>query len=180
MAEETFFGYQDIGEKGFIRWSLSYTMEPIIECFLAIPETQRYAPVADRLPPPCAVLGHIARNEEFLIQGIAQGIAPGRCPFPAPLFDTARFADAAELRTCIPDSEAVVTYWRDVREDTLRFLDGLAPEDLRRRPARSVLPEGDPNRDNPMRELFLMVIQHQNCHWGELRAIGKLLNTPME
>jgi hypothetical protein len=179
MSGETFFGYEDIGEKGFIRWSLAYTMEPIIECFLAIPETQRYQMVDGKLPPPCSILGHIARNEEFLIRGAAQGNGEFRCPFPARLFDTVDTPAEAELRAGIPDSERLVDYWRDVRADTLAYLDGLDPELLRQRPGKSVLPEGSGNRDNPLREFFLMVIQHQNCHWGELRAICKLLGAPM-
>jgi len=48
MTEDTFFGYRDIGEKGFIRWSLDYTMEPIIECFLAIPEDRQQWPSSIR------------------------------------------------------------------------------------------------------------------------------------
>ena len=74
MTEETFFGYRDIGEKGFIKWSLDYTMEPIIECLMAIPEDRRYRTVADKLPAPCRIFGHIALNEESLIGGLAQGI----------------------------------------------------------------------------------------------------------
>ena len=71
MGEETFFGYQDIGEKGFIEWSLGYTMDPIIECFLGIPEERRYERVLDKLNAPCCILGHIALNEEDLLKGLA-------------------------------------------------------------------------------------------------------------
>jgi hypothetical protein len=179
MAEETFVGYQDVGEKGFIRWSLGYTMEPIIECFLAIPEDRRYGPVAEKLPAPCRILGHIALNEELLIGGFAQGIRKRRCPFAQRLFDVRRSPTEEELREGVPDSEQLVAYWRDVRLDTLRYLDSLSADDLRHRPAQSILSDGEPNRDNPIRELFLMAIQHQNCHWGELRAIGKILGAKM-
>ena len=57
MGEETFFGYQDIGEKGFIEWSLGYTMDPIIECFLGIPEDRRYERVLEKLNAPCCFFG---------------------------------------------------------------------------------------------------------------------------
>ena len=175
MTEETFFGYEDIGEKGFIKWSLDYTIDPIIECLLAIPEDQRYRTVVDKLPAPCRILGHIALNEESLIGGFARGIRERRCPFPERLFDVFQSPTEEELREGIPDSEQLVAYWRDVREDTLRYLDSLSTDDLRRRPANSILPEQDGNRNNPVREFFIMAIQHQNCHWGELRAICKIL-----
>ena len=179
MAEETFFGYEDIGEKGFIKWSLDYTMGPIIECFLAIPEDERYRTVLDRLPAPCRILGHIALNEDSLIQGFAQGIRQRRCSFPVRLFDVRESPSEQELREGIPDSERLVAYWREVREDTHRYLADLTPEVLRQRPEKSFLPEGDGNRDNPVREFFIMAIQHQNCHWGELRAICKIHGVPM-
>ena len=175
MTEEKFFGYQDIGEKGLIKWLLDYTMEPIIECFLAIPEDQRYRAVLDKLPAPCRVLGHIALNEELLIGGFVQGVPERRCPFPGRLFDIFQTPTEEQLKEGIPDSEQVVGYWREVREDTVRYLDGMPTDDLRRRPAESILPEGGGNRDNPIREFFIMAIQHQNCHWGELRAICKIL-----
>ena len=179
MTEDTFFGYQDIGEKGFIKWSLDYTMPPIIECLLAIPEDQQYRTVLDKLPAPCRILGHIALNEEALIRGFAQGIRERRCPFPPQFFDVFQSPSEEELRDGIPDSEQLVAYWRDVRKDTHRYLDGLAPEALRGRPEKSILPDDDGNRDNPVREFFIMAIQHQNCHWGELRAICKILGADM-
>ena len=176
MAEETFFGYKDISEKGFIEWSLGYTMDPIIECFLAIPGEQRYKRVLDKLSAPCRILGHIALNEETLLKGFARGIRKLRCPFPARLFDIWQAPTDDELRKAIPDSEKLVTYWRDVRTDTHEYLEALTADDLRRRPEKSVLPESDGNRNNPIREFFIMAIQHQNCHWGELRAICKILD----
>ena len=179
MSEECYFGYQDIGEKGFIEWSLGYTMDPIIECFEAIPEKHRYERALGKLNAPCCILGHIALNEENLLKGFAQGISARRCPFPQELFDVFRQLGEEQLRKGIPDSSKLVEYWRAVREDTLTYLQGLAPEALRSRPAASTLPEKDGNRDNPIREFFIMAIQHQNCHWGELRAICKILDVPM-
>ena len=179
MTDETFSGYEDIGEKGFIKWSLDYTMDPIIEGFLAVPDAQRYKAVLDKLPAPCRILGHIALSEEGLIQGFAQGVRERRCPFPQHLFSVFQAAGERELRDGIPDSEQLVAYWRDVREDTHRYLDSLAPEVLRQRPDESTLPDGDGNRNNPVREFFIMAIQHQNCHWGELRAVCKLLGVDM-
>ena len=179
MTESTVFGYRDIGEKGFIRWSLDYTMDPIIECFLAIPEDRRYGTVLDKLPAPCRILGHIALNEEMLIGGFAQGICRRRCPFPQRLFDVQRTPTEEQLREGVPDSKRLVAYWRAVREDTFRYLDSLSADDLRHRPTESILPKGSGNRDNPIREFFLMATQNQNCHWGELRAICKILGAEM-
>ncbi len=179
MAEETFFGYQDIGEKGFIDWSLGYTMDPIIECFEAIPEKQRYERALGKLNAPCCILGHIALNEEKLLKGFARGISEYACPFPPALFDVFRPPGEAQLTDAIPDSSKLVDYWRAVREDTVTYLRGLTPEALRSRPAASTLPDNDGNRDNPVREFFIMAIQHQNCHWGELRAVCKILDVPL-
>lgn len=179
MSEEAFFGCQDISEKGFIRWSLDYTMGPIIECFLAIPQDQRYRSVLGKLPAPCRIVGHVAMNEESLIQGFAQGLRNRRCPFPRRLFDVFQSPSEEEIREAIPDPGQLVAYWRAVREDTHRYLDCLTPEVLRHRPEESTLPEEDGNRGNPVREFFIMAIQHQNCHWGELRAICKLIGAEM-
>jgi hypothetical protein len=178
MTEEVFFGYRDIGEKGFIGWSLGYTMGPIIECFEAIPEAHRYRRPLGKLSAPCFILGHVALNEEALLKGFARGIAERRCPFPPALFDVHRPPDEQQLREAVPDSSRLVDYWRAVREDTLAYLSELTPEALRSRPAASILADGDGNRDNPIREFFIMAIQHQNCHWGELRSICKILDVP--
>ena len=179
MGAEAFFGYQDIGEKGFIEWSLGYTMEPIIECFQAVPEHRRRQRVLDKLSAPCCILGHVALNEENLLKGFAQGTTERKCPFPPRLFDVSRPPTEGQLREGIPDSSKLVDYWRAMREETLTYLRNLTPEDLRQRPRKSTLQDGDGNRDNPVREFFIMAIQHQNCHWGELRAICKILGVPM-
>ena len=72
----------------------------------------------------------------------------------------------------------MVEYWRRVRAETLAYLRSLSPKDLRSRPRESTLPEDDGNRDNPVRELFIMAIKDQNCHWGDLRSICKILDVP--
>ena len=175
VSEEPFFGYQDIGEKGFIRWSLEYSMEPIIECYLAIPPDLRYGRPMERLSAPCRILGHIARNEESLLRGCAQGIAESAFAGSRAVFNLSQAMTEQQLREQIPDTSIGVDYWRQVRKQTLEFLDGLTGEDLRKRPVRSTLRQGDGNRDNPLREFFLMAIQHQNLHWGGLRVICRLL-----
>ena len=179
MAEEVFSGYRDIGEKGFIQWSLGYTMDPIIECFEAVPEAHRYERPLGKLSAPCFILGHVALNEENLLQGFAQGISQRRCPCSPALFDVFHPPAGEQLREGIPESSKLVDYWCAVRKDTLAYLEGLTPEALRSRPAVSTLPDDDGNRDNPVREFFIMAIQHQNCHWGELRAICKIMDLPM-
>jgi hypothetical protein len=179
MGADAFFGYQDIGEKGFIEWSLAYTMDPIIECFQAVPEGQRRERVLGKVSAPCCIMGHIALNEENLLKGFAQGITERKCPFPPELFDVFRPPTHGQLKEGIPDSLKLIDYWRTVRDETLTYLRKLTPEELRQRPEKSTLRDGDGNRDNPVREFFIMAIQHQNCHWGELRAICKILGVPM-
>lgn len=180
MSEESFFGYKDIGEKGFIEWSLQYTFDPIVECFEVIPEKQRYERMHEKLNAPCHILGHIALNEEDVIKGVAHGISERRCPFPRHLFDPRKPPSGVELREGISDSSQLVEYWRAVRKGTLEYLRALDSADLSKPARKSTLPEGAANRDNPIREFFIMTIQNQNCHWGELRAICKMLDLPMQ
>ena len=179
MAEEALSGHQDTGEKDFIEWSLGYTMDPIIECFEAVPEKRRCERPLGKLNAPDFILGHIALNEENLLKGFAQGISQRRCPCSPRLLDVFHPPAEEQLREAIPDSSKLVDYWRAVREDTLAYLKGLTLEALRSRPAASTLPDGAGNRDTPIREVFILAIQHQNCHWGELRAICKIMDAPM-
>jgi hypothetical protein len=177
MSQETFFGYQDIGEKGFIKWCLSYTMDWVIDCFLSIPEPRIYTRLFGELNAPCWIFGHIALNEEGLIKGFAQGIREHACPYPTRLFAGWKVPTEVDFYEAHVRSEVLVDYWRAVRVDTLAYLDALPAGDLAKVPVQSILPDDDGNRHNPIREFFIMAIQHQNYHWGQLQTIAKLLQT---
>ena len=72
--------------------------------------------------------------------------------------------------------QALIDYWRGVRAKTVAYLDRITDADLKEVPGDEfLLGEKDPNRQNPRREWFVMTIQHQHYHWGELSAVGKLL-----
>ena len=175
MSLETFFGYQDIGERGFIKWCLDYTMDRVIDCFVSIPEPQIYVRLFGELNAPCWIFVHIARNEEGLVKGFAQGIHDHICPYPTRLFDGWVTPTEAELREADVRPQVLVDYWRTVRADTLHYLDTLSDADLAKVATRSTLPDDDGNRHNPIREFFIMAIQHQNYHWGQLQTIAKLI-----
>jgi hypothetical protein len=174
MSEETFFGYQDIGEKGFIKWSLDYSLDRMIDCFLSIPEPQIYVRLFDELNAPCWILGHVALNEEGLIKGFAQGIRERICPYPTRLFDGWAVPTEAEFHEAHVSPQGLADYWRAVRTETIRYLEDLSEDGLKRPPVRSILRDDEDNRHNPIRAFFIMAIQHQNVHWGQLQMIAKL------
>jgi uncharacterized damage-inducible protein DinB len=177
MPQETFFGYQDIGEKGFIKWCLNYTMDAVIDCFLSIPASHSFTRLFGELNAPAWIFGHIALNEEGLIRGFAQGIRERMCPYPARLFDGWAVPTEEEFHEAEVRPEALAEYWRAVRAETLDYVDALSEADLAKEPVRSILPHDDANRHNPIREFFVMAIQHQNYHWGQLQTIAKLIET---
>ena len=175
MGKTTVSGNQNAGKQGFIEACLESTMEPIVGCFLAIPEAQRYTRALGTLSAPCCVFAHIALAEERMLKGFTCGIAESRCPFPRDLFNLSQPPTEEQLRQAVPDTSKLVDFWRDVRKDTLEFLKGLTPEDLAKGAERSILPDGHPRRDNPIRDYFMMAINHQVGHWGVLRAISTVL-----
>jgi hypothetical protein len=180
MTQETFFGYQDIGERGFIKWCLDYTMDRVIECFMSIPESQIYTRPFGEVNAPCWIFGHIALNEEGLIKGCAQGIRERICPYPSRLFDGWKVPSETDFYAADVRSQRLVDYWRAVRADTFAYLDMLTDGDLAKIPVQTTIPDGSANRNNPIREFFIMAIQHQNYHWGQLQTIAKLIHSDID
>ena len=53
----------------------------------------------------------------------------------------------------------------------------ITDEDLKEVPKNTLLPDNDPNRENPIREWFVMTIKHQNMAWGEIHMIRRILES---
>jgi len=65
-------------------------------------------------------------------------------------------------------------YWHEVRKQTHEYLDRLTDADLKGIPETSILPDNDVMRNKPIREYFVMTIEHQNYHRGQLQTIRVL------
>jgi hypothetical protein len=172
-ASETPSGYQDIAEKGFIKWCLDYGFEPIIRCFLSIPEARLYSRMGE-LNPAIWIFGHIAVNEEKLMRRFARDIRELTCPYPCTMFEGSATTSEQQLREIEISREELVEYWRKVRADTHAFLESLTGHQLAAPAEKSTVPADAPNRGNPIREFFIMAIQNQYIHYGHLDAISRL------
>jgi uncharacterized damage-inducible protein DinB len=165
--------YTDMSERDLIKWTLDYTMPWIIDTFEAISDERICIRPREHINSAGWIFGHIAVKERIHIAGFAQGFndIPGEFHmfhgFPPPPTEE-------QLREVIKSKETLIDYWRKVRQQTHEYLDRLSDADLKKVPEKSVIRDGEPNRDNPIREFFVMTIQHQNCHWGQLQIIQKL------
>ena len=171
--EDKPFMYTDISERELIKWMLGYTMDWIIETFEAIPDDAMCVRPRPNINAPAWIFGHIVVTERFHVGGVLEGV--NDIPEEFRVF-RARKPTEEQIRAAFKSKAWLVDYWRDVRAKTEAYLDRITDADLKEVPGdETVLPDGDPNRGNPRREWFVMTIQHQNCHWGELRVIEKLL-----
>lgn len=171
--DQAYFMYGPMDEAAFIRYVLDYTMERAIETFRRIPEDGLCGRPQAALNPPAWIFGHIAVTERKHVGYFLEGVDD--IPARYHLFHTgARWAED-EVRKAFDTKDELIGYWREVREKTVRYLQSIRDEDLRRPPESEFIDQAGPNRENPMREWFVMTIQHQNYHWGQLAAIEALL-----
>jgi len=82
-----------------------------------------------------------------------------------------------EVLKALGSREGLVAYWQEVRKQTHAYLNSITDEVLQEVPKRTLLPDNDPNRHNPIREWFVMTIQHQNMAWGEIHMIRRILES---
>ena len=165
--------YTDMSERDLMKWMLDYTTPWIIETFQGIADDRICVRPSENINSAGWIFGHIAVKERIHIAGLAQGI--NDIPkefymfhgFPPPPTEE-------QLREVIRSREILIDYWREVRQRTYEYLAELSDADLKKVPEKSVIADGEPNRDNPIREYFVMTIQHQNCHWGQLQIIQNL------
>lgn len=162
------------GERFFIGWALDYSMDWTIRVFQAIPETDTWVRPAPGIVAPGWTFGHIAVTERVHIGRFCQGIDDIPANYNIFYPRDPQEITETQLRKAVSSKDELVAYWREVRGKTLRYLESLSDEDLKLVPEKSLHPPG-PNRDNPVREWFLMTIQHQNHNWGRLCVVQKLV-----
>jgi len=163
--------YSPMSERAFIQYALGYTTEWVIETFRSIPDEALCRRVAPALNQPAWIFGHIAVTERLHVGCFLEGvndIPAGYRPFRDRCTD-------GELRKAFDSKDELIGYWRDVRTKTERYIQSITDEELCRAPENELIDGAGPNRDNPRREWFVMTIQHQHYHWGQLAVIGALL-----
>jgi len=173
-TEEKPFMYTDISERELIKWTLGYTMGWIIDTFESIPDDAMCVRPRPNINAPAWIFGHIAATERKHVGMALEGV--NDIPEAYRIFHCVRWPTDDEIAAAVESKQALIDYWRHVRSKTEAYLDRITDADLKEVPGgECLLGEKDPNRQNPRREWFVMTIQHQNCHWGELRVIEKLL-----
>ena len=165
--------YTDMSERDFIRWNLEYSMRRVLATWDAIPEEHICEAPKPYLAAPAFVFGNIAVKERIHHAGFAGGT--NDIPEKYRLFHGFQMPTRAELEAAVDSKQALVDYWEEVREKTLQLLAGMSDCDLKNVPEKSVIPDGQPNRDNPIREAYVMSIMNQNARWGELRVLQSVI-----
>lgn len=173
MPEEKPFMYADMSERDFIEWNLDYSMRRVLATWDAIPEEHICLQPKPYLASPAFVFGNIAVKERFHHAGIAAGV--NDIPKKYSIFHGFSMPTRADLEMAVESKQALVDYWKEVREKTLQLLHEMSDADLKEIPAKSVIPDGVPNRDNPIREAYVMSIMNQNARWGELRVLQSVI-----
>ena len=173
--DEVPFMYTDLGEVGLIKWTLDYTMDWVIGTFESIPESCLFGRPRPNINAPAWIFGHIAVTERSHVAGFIQGNCSDIPEGWGPIFKGHGPPDEEDLKGAAKSRAHLISSWRGVRQQTHEYLDAISDADLKEEPKTSVLGENDPNRRNPVREFFVMTIQHQNHHWGQLSIVQKLL-----
>lgn len=169
------FMYKQMSERALIRWALAYTMDWVIDAFLAIPDDAIALRPLPNVNAPGWVFGHIAVTERKHVGLALEGVDD--IPPEYGVFHTGARPTDREIADAIESKDALVEYWREVRAKTERYLETITDDDLAGVADTPWLAHVGPNRDNPRREWFIMTIQHQNYHWGELATIGKVIRS---
>ncbi|GEM_PF-1302150 len=175
--EDAPFMYTDMTERDLLKWQLDYTMPSIIADFEAIPHDKLGWRPAAKTRSAGHIFGHLISVERKHTCAFVQGISTS--DVEPKFFRSLTFCDPSqdEVLQAIPSKEALIATWHDVRQQTHRYLDGITDKDLKRVPEKSILPDHDSNRQNPIREWFVMTIKHQNMGWGEIHMIRRILES---
>ena len=173
MTEES-TQYTDMSERDFIKWNLDYTMGQTIEVFEAIPTDHLCIRPRPNINAPGWIFGHII-TAEAMIGGFTQGVMdiPGKYAVFAGWF----IPTESQLRDVLEPKDDLISYWHEVRKQTNEYLNQLTDADLKKIPEASILSDNDPLRNKPIREYFVMTIEHQNYHRGQLQTIRALIES---
>ena len=173
MTEEP-IQYTDMSERDFIKWNLDYTMGQTIELFESIPTVHLCIRPKPNINAPGWIFGHII-TAEAMIGGFTQGVMdiPGKYAVFAGWF----IPTESQLRDVLEPKDDLISYWHEVRKQTNEYLNQLTDADLKKIPEASILSDNDPLRNKPIREYFVMTIEHQNYHRGQLQTIHALIES---
>jgi len=177
MNEQTPFMYTDMSECTFIQWNLDYTIDRVIETFMAIPDEWLSKRPRHNIPPPGWTFGHIAVTERVHVVRYLQGVddIPSAYNIFYPVPPPVVIPTEDELAKVIKSKDQLINYWRSVRQQTSAYLQSITDADLKTIPEKTLHPKGLPNSSNPIREWFVMTIQHQNYNWGRLEIVRRLI-----
>lgn len=171
MPEKPFM-CTDISERKLLEWILDYTMDRVMDTFRSIPDEALFARPRPNMNSPAWIFGHIAVTEREHVGRFVEGVDD--IPEEFRVFRARRPSDD-DVRRAVKSKEAMVDYWKDVREKTRGYLARVTDEHLKRRSEKTLHPKDHPNYHNPIREWFVMTIQHQNYHWGQLSIMARLI-----
>jgi uncharacterized damage-inducible protein DinB len=157
----------------FIKWNLEYTMPRVIGNFEAIPDDLVCVRPRPNVNSPGWILGHVAVTERLHVGRFVEGVDD--VPKRFRVFRAAK-PSGEDVRRVVESKEALVSYWHGVRAKTEAYLDRITDEDLLKVPQHDLRPP-DVNQENVTAEWFVMTIQHQNQHNGELHLIRKLIES---
>ncbi|MDA3960122.1 MAG: hypothetical protein PF961_04995 [Planctomycetota bacterium] len=165
--------YTDMSERSFIRWNLEYTFDYMIDTYRSIPADKLLVALAEDMDPPALIFTNTAIKEAIHVQGFNQGKIDipdkFRCLLPW------QNASDDEKLAAVSNQEEVIQFFQSVRVNTLAYLENLSDAEMKQVPEKSILPEGAPNRGNPIREALVMTIYQQNLCWGKLIGIKEML-----
>ncbi len=159
------FMFTDCGERATLLWLLDYHFKKILHSLDGVPAEALFCRPVEYLNPPGWILAHMAVKERDHIAGFAQGA--NDVPAKYTIFRGGKLFSKDEMETAITDGAEIVRYYERVRAKTANYLATLEDSDLKNVP-------GYVNQD-PIREFFVMTIQHQYYHWAQLEVIRKLL-----
>ena len=163
LAED--FMYTDCGERATLLWLLNYHFQKILTSIDRIPDNCLFRRPAKHLNPPGWIFTHMAVKERDHIAGFAQGA--NDVPAEYAIFRGGQLPSEDEMRAAVTDVAQITAYYRKVRAETADYLAFIKDSDLKNAP-------GHVNQD-PIRECFVMTIQHQYYHWAQLDIIRRLL-----
>jgi uncharacterized damage-inducible protein DinB len=164
--------YRAMSKRELIKWTLNYTKDWAVETFRRIPDERLASRAHPSINSAAWLFAHIAVTERKHIGLALEGIDD--VPAKYRIFHAGSHPTDDQVSDAYGSKEELIAYWQDVRAKTEQYLDSITDEDLC---AVSPVEFGGPNRHNPRREWFVMTIQHQNYHWGQLAVVEKIINS---
>lgn len=172
--------YTDMSERDLLMWQLDNTKPWIIRDFVAIPEDRLTWRPAERCRSAAHILGHIISTERAHFGLFLEGVndLPARYGHGS-VFASLSSCDPteAQVREAMGSREDMIAVWADVRQKSHAYLCSISDEDLKEVPPHPLMPDNDPNRQNPVREWIMMTVRHQNIACGEIHMIRRIIES---